>query len=357
MNLILNKVYGVKSAKRGSERLAGDLKSMHSDLENWQKCLPAHLRFDPSTMTGTGVAPPPHVLSLQYVMFLHSLPSSEQLTITRFCSAMFNVLLILLHRPFVSEGHLHSISPSIPANSFGVCTLAATKIVQLLRVYDRAFSIRHAPYFISYATYVSATIHVRIAAQTGPGSEAYASLRTCLSVFNENQETNWAARRAQTVIVNLMRKMKIQLPEEPAGRLYGADQTEGETHTSNQTRSTFGMSIPVSGDVAVRDTTTAHSFTDPGTIQMPNVPDLDMDAIISSFLNSQQANLMNYQSYSETQESSFTGENLPHNLPIDGFGTEYGTPTWDVMGMPVEGARTPDDMLFGFNGAALDGVW
>ena len=65
MNSILNKVYGVKSAKRGPEKLAEDLESMHSELKNWQKSLPAHLRFDPSAMAG--VAPPPHVLSLQMV--------------------------------------------------------------------------------------------------------------------------------------------------------------------------------------------------------------------------------------------------------------------------------------------------
>lgn len=110
---------------------------------------------------------------------------------TNFDSAMYNVLLILLHRPFVSEGHLHSMSPSIASNSFSACSQAATKIVQLLRVYQKTFSIRHAPYLIAYATYVASTIHVRIAAQLGPGSEAYNSLRTCCSVFAKNQDTNW----------------------------------------------------------------------------------------------------------------------------------------------------------------------
>lgn len=127
-----------------------------------------------------------------HLMFFHSsmfpLPPGFSADL---CSSMFNVLLILLHRPFVSEGHLHSTSRSIPANSFVVCAQAATRIVQLLRTYEKTFSIRHAPYLIAYATYVSATIHVRIAAQLGPGSEAYTCLRTCLNVFMKNQETNW----------------------------------------------------------------------------------------------------------------------------------------------------------------------
>jgi hypothetical protein len=38
------------------------------------------------------------------------------------------------------------------------------------------------------------TIHVRIAAQLGPTSEAYNSLRTCVSVFAKNQDTNWVCQ-------------------------------------------------------------------------------------------------------------------------------------------------------------------
>ena len=274
--------------------------------------------------------------------------------ITRFCSAMFNILLILLHRPFVSDGHLHSISPSIPVISFGVCTLAATKIVQPLRVYDRAFSIRHAPYFISYATYVSATIHVRIAAQTGHGSEAYNALRTCLSVFNENQETNWAARRAQTVIVNLM-KMKIELRVEPAGF---AIQPSEKPNSANQANITSDAGTGLEGTGITEDNILTDSFTDLGSIQMPILPNLDMDAIISSFFNSQQANLMNYQPsqpYSGPHASDIPTSNTLRNLPSDGFG-DYATSAWDAMDLPIEGALTPDDMLFGFNGPALDGV-
>ena len=66
---------------------------------------------------------------------------------------------------------------------------------------------------------------------------------------------------------------------------------------------------------------------------------------------------MNYQSYPGTQDLGFTASTVPQRLPNDEFGTEYGVSIWDVMGMPSKGALTPDDMLFGFNGAALDGVW
>jgi len=125
---------------------------------------------------------------------------------------MYNVLLILLHRPFVSEGHL--ATPSVTANAFGVCTRAATDIVRLLVAYDRSFSIKRAPYLFSYATYVAATIHARIAAQKDVNSEAHTYLAACLKVFKQNQETNAAMRRAHAVINNLMKKLKVEVHDD-----------------------------------------------------------------------------------------------------------------------------------------------
>ncbi|KAL7777138.1 hypothetical protein CFE70_007561 [Pyrenophora teres f. teres 0-1] len=97
-------------------------------------------------------------------------------------------------------------------NSFMACATAADDIVQLLRAYDRAFSVRRAPYLISYATYVAATIHAHIAARREPGSDAHNNLYTCLAVFRENQETNWAVRRAITIVQNLMKRLGVTSP-------------------------------------------------------------------------------------------------------------------------------------------------
>ena len=122
---------------------------------------------------------------------------------------MYNVLIILLHRPFVADGHLYTTTRSIPINSLITCASAADSIVALLRTYDRTFSVRRAPYQISYACYVAATIHARIAAKRSPGSSAHRSLETCLGVFRENQETNWAVRRAFAFIQNLVKRVGV----------------------------------------------------------------------------------------------------------------------------------------------------
>lgn len=79
---------------------------------------------------------------------------------------------------------------------------------------------------MSCATYVAATIHVRIAAQREPGFEAHASLSACLYVFN-NQETNWVVKRARTVILNHMKGMNVTLKEEDI--LHGNDTSAGIT--------------------------------------------------------------------------------------------------------------------------------
>src|SRR5690349_7628478 len=108
--------------------------------------------------------------------------------------AMSCVLRILLHRPFVEEGHLQTTDSKIARDSFASCTAAAKEIVYLVRRCDEVFSVSRAPYLISYSIYVAATIHVRIAAQKGPQSEAHACLLTCLFVFGKNQMTNWGVR-------------------------------------------------------------------------------------------------------------------------------------------------------------------
>ena len=85
-------------------------------------------------------------------------------------------------------------------------------------MYGQVFSVRHAPYLISYATYVAATIHVRIAAKRSTESGARECLETCMSVFRENQETNWAVRRAKAIVEGLMTRLGVGLSHDRVRR-------------------------------------------------------------------------------------------------------------------------------------------
>ena len=127
---------------------------------------------------------------------------------------MYYVLQILLHRPFVSEGHLQSALPSVALDSFSSCVAAADNIAQYLDSFNRAHTFKKLPYFLFYASYVSATIHVRIAAQRQLESNAYVYLRTCFLVFDVNAEGNNAAAKAKMVIQQLMDRMGVSLPSE-----------------------------------------------------------------------------------------------------------------------------------------------
>jgi hypothetical protein len=66
--------------------------------------------------------------------------------------------------------------------------------------------------FQSYTVYVAATIHVRIAAQRGAGSEAARLLYTCLEALNENAATNPGVGKMYAVISALMARLGVTLP-------------------------------------------------------------------------------------------------------------------------------------------------
>lgn len=260
---------------------------------------------------------------------------------------MYNVLLILLHRPFVADGHLYNTARSITVNSLLTCATAATQIVRLLRVYDKAFSVRRAPYLISYATYVSATIHVRIAAKRSSESEAHKSLATCLAVLRLNQETNWAARRAKVIVEGLMGVLNVEIPE--------------TGHEVQQGFLPIGQS-PETGryeSVLVPENSTSEALKPDGFS-----PGLDIDAVIQSFAPERsQSNNFGYIS-DENQQFVNVGQ---HRQVAFGdrrvadagnymFQGNQAQTSGSWFGQFMMAAPTVDDILFGFNGSTLDEV-
>lgn len=309
LNEILNKVYSERSSNRSPHNLTATLNRLDVQLKTWYEALPDHLRYTNST---TGVVPPPHVLSLL---------------------ALYNVLVILLHRPFVSEGHLHTADPSVALSSFTTCTVAASSIIQLLQAYDHTFSIRRAPYLISYATYVAATIFVRVAAQREGVSRAHTNLQSCLDIFKKNQETNWAVRRAQNVILHLMDRMGVHLN----GRTAIVDDLPGsmEDRSNNLT---ISAGRPLVSAPAI-------SHESPPEIE-PS--ELDIDMIIQSFMRTQPrpaegplCEHLEFSFGSTVADSTNQSSLAPAVMPYE---ETYSYPQFD-------------DMLFGFNGSPQDNAF
>ena len=275
---------------------------------------------------------------------------------------MYNVLLILLHRPFVSDGHLYHNARSKTVNSLLTCVTAATKIVDLLKAYHQAFSIQRAPYLISYATYVSATIHVRIAAQRGPNSEAHKCLATCLAVFQLNQGTNSAAERANTIVEGLMKKLNVSV----TGVGHDLDNWRcSNSHTYHRT-----VSFPHVGASADLEEET------PG-FPTGFSPGFDVDAVIQSFAPPSGArndakdgrgrNLPDHLNNSvvhggvQGQPTSFNDARENRNLSSSNDQQIYPQ---SALGHPDSwmqnwqfSAYSTDDLLFGFNGSATDGFY
>lgn len=306
LNSILNKVYSERSSKDDPTDMITTLSFLDSQLTMWHDALPGHLRFSAGMEQVITPPPPPHVLSLM---------------------DLYNVLLILLHRPFVAEGHLHTANPSVAFESFARCATAATNITNVLKAYEKAFSIRRAPYLISYATYVAATIHVRVAAQREEGSSAHVNLKTCLTVFDENMETNWAVRRAKNVILHLMDRMDVSLDR-----------------NQDVCSSAWTTAQPDSQFPADTQETSASRIDHNRTTGVPEPSELDMDMIIQSFIRQQ-------------------GDNGPEQpapwlrdiswLRPDSDGQEnHGSSLALECNQPE--VWLDEDMLFGFNGSLLD---
>jgi hypothetical protein len=325
---ILDRTYCEREQKRNTQDLVQDLEYVEKQLQDWMAELPEHLRIDTNSDNRSQQLPPPHVFSLQ---------------------CMWNVLRVLLHRPLVADGNLHLTLPSTSKSSLATCTEAAINIVKLVRLYDKSFSVRRAPYLISYATYVAATIHVRIAATRASTSEAHEHLRTCLAVFDQNSATNYAVKKASIVMENLKKRMGIRL-DDPGSTSSAASNTRDTAadHTSSDmtprsqsnaftspsnTSSMARSHLPIDTVINHEPTMVAGQFD----------PDLDVDTIIHSFMHEQQL-------YGQPTNYAMQPDHTANAL----YGGNNAVPNTGQAQMPSTGLESYDDALFGFNASAFD---
>lgn len=297
---------------------------------------------------------------------------------------MYHVLVILLHRPFVADGHLYNTFRSISIDSLLKCASAASSICSLLRAYHRAFSVRRAPYLISYATYVAATIHCRVAAKNGTTSTAYANLMTCLAVFKENQETNSAVPKAAVIIYMLMKKHGVVVDDLPRNALEVEQTARSREPHQQRLQSRPSLRVP-ENDTDDQGNRNESQIQEAPSIEVADgdmispVSDwIDIDGIIQSFLqendigsseNFAYGNATSYQPMQNPQadrqqyppasshpivpgSASFpAGPNLSSGtMPTNPTGIEIGS-QWQQASWPFNlETQFLEDPLFGFNG-------
>ena len=184
MTRVINKFYVVGATRNISSKHKKHLLSIDAALTEWELNLPSHLKFE--TITSSPCAPP------------------NQMTL----QAHYNCLIILLHRPFIADGHLRSSAgPTLTASSWAKCTAAAQRITYLVSAYRTHLTLRRAPYQISYSVYVASTIHVRNAAQGN--RESMDLLNFCLLCLRELSTPNVGTAIPERIIRHLMRTMGV----------------------------------------------------------------------------------------------------------------------------------------------------
>ncbi|KXJ90084.1 fungal-specific transcription factor domain-domain-containing protein [Microdochium bolleyi] len=347
MSDILSSIYTERSFDQPPQDLRDLQEKMHDKLSKWKGSLPEHLSL--SNSIDSERVPPPHVFSLH---------------------AMYHVLLILLHRPFVADGHLFTTIRTASINAFMSCASAASEIVRLVRIYHQAFSVKRAPYLISYATYVAATIHVRIAASRDSNSGSYTSLETCLAVFMENQETNSAVQRASAIVKNLMTRFGVTLPEGHTPKIGDAALKDPQPQVDG------GAAVRTArrpgAKVTSQSPATPRNDASPGTAQS-GAGSFDIDQIIQSFNTRTEAHPYpvpaqwrgGTDAHVADQHSggaSAVGMGMPSGLEDPSMANQqHQQPYYGYYGWPTAAdsafagqAGAVDDPLFGFNGAALD---
>ncbi|XHG09065.1 hypothetical protein AWENTII_012149 [Aspergillus wentii] len=187
MASIIDRFYVVGATGTGTR---AHLNIMDRRLSSWYRKLPSELRFEPWSTSQQTVAPNILILLTTY-----------------------NALIILLHRPFISSGHLRSADT--PADSWERCITAARNITSLALSYRSAYSLRRANYMLSYAVYVACTVHARNPAirESTRRKESSSPLTICLRCLDELAIPNCGVSAPARIIRRLMEANGI--PEEP----------------------------------------------------------------------------------------------------------------------------------------------
>ncbi|KAJ5374047.1 hypothetical protein N7517_006053 [Penicillium concentricum] len=188
MTKITNHFYTVGGVRSPSSATAS-LQLADNALNSWKESLPPELDFKPwSHSVHSKSHPAPNVMNLH---------------------GIYNSLIILLHRPFISDGHLRSITTS--ASSWSRCTVAANNITSISLAYKSAYGLHGAPYILSYAIYVACTIHVRNAFANAHHKEHVSRLAAGLTCLDEISVANPGVCRPASIIRKLAEASKLDL--------------------------------------------------------------------------------------------------------------------------------------------------
>lgn len=158
---------------------------------------------------------------------------------------------ILLHRPFLREGHLEALSIDEPSRR-SICVSAALRIYNLARIYRDTFSLRRATYLFSYAVFSAATI---LPLHSSPDSDPHEKMEIVVFFWNALKElqngANFGLRKTIRIIGGMFERAGIDLSALPT--MEKTHVQEGGVQTANSDQSL--PILPESGlDVLTNET-------------------------------------------------------------------------------------------------------
>lgn len=219
MTRIIDCFYSSHSA---ISRATENLHTLDAELTEWYNGLPIHLAFD--YQARDKAVPTPNVLNLHNT---------------------YHSLVILLNRPFVSEGHLRTQAGTNARSCWKKCMIAALNITNIVSAYRATYTLRGAPYLTSYAAYVSCTIHVRNAAlEKGEHDGEHSRLLfKSLKALDALSTPNPGVTKPAKIIRGLMRKHGIVEPQDSPDGLIANTVTEVSPQSMTLT-SLFDTFVP-----------------------------------------------------------------------------------------------------------------
>ena len=138
-------------------------------------------------------------------------------------------------------------------------------------------------YLIAYATYVSATINVHVAARQFPTSDAGPCLRTCLEFLNQNRETNPGVDNAKASLMVLMNRLGVICQDDQVSVGTRPDSIHQSMNRYPETDNPAHFPL-IQSPSELSHSTSLDSRTNSNNSTNPNI---DMDRILQSFTNGQ----------------------------------------------------------------------
>ncbi|CAH0024671.1 unnamed protein product [Clonostachys rhizophaga] len=184
----ITELYDIRILQLSNDLIFEKRRSIEADLEMWDESLPAHLR---SPLERSPV-PPPHQIT----------PHTT-----------YHALTILIQRAFLEEGHLRRCSDyAQKKQAEQTCLASALSIQALVRLYRDTFSLRRAPFLLSYAVYSAATVFLHHEGiQRGRFTEQISFFWTCLNELMRG--CNFGLKKPLAILQDIVNELRLSTIE------------------------------------------------------------------------------------------------------------------------------------------------